>query len=329
MRALPAIAMLVGGLVELPARGEELKAELARVPYEIVFESYGDGNWDLHRMHADGSGRTHLTRTADVNELYPHVSADGKRVCFLVDAGQGDKTTRDIYRMNLDGAARSLVSKGSRDPCWTADDSRIVFVKSEFSQFTLKDFVTKGVFVFDPLSNRVSPHPNPDLYHLFAICATPDGNWYVASVHGGMGCAHSILLIDAHGAKVFDLEIPGCRPDVSRDGKRIAWASSDYSLGVGDLDLSGATPCVRNSRDCVTSSRPWKVQHVDWSPDGKYIAFSRGPYKEGLGLTGSPALVGAQAPQWDICIADPNAVNRWTAVTDDGKSNKEPDWFVP
>ena len=80
-------------------------------------------------------------------------------------------------------------------------------------------------------------------------------------------------------------------------------------------------------RSIVTSDKPWKVQHVDWSPDGKYVAFSRGPYKEGLGFAASPALVGAEAPRWDICVADPTAANRWVAITTDGRSNKEPDWL--
>jgi len=190
----------------------------------------------------------------------------------------------------------------------------------------LRDYVTKGVFVCDLASGVEQQHVNADLYHLFAICSVPDGKWYAATVHGGMGYSHAILAIEAHGQKVFNLGIPGCRPDVSRDGRRIAWASSDYSLAVGELDFSGPEPRVRNVRDIITSDKPWKVQHIDWSPDGKYVAFSRGPFREGLGLGASPALVGAQAPKWDICVADPTATNRWIAVTADGNSNKEPDW---
>ena len=35
------------------------------------------------------------------------------------------------------------------------------------------------------------------------------------------------------------------------------------------------------------------------------------------------------AKDWNICVADAAGVNRWVAVTTDGKSNKEPDWAVP
>jgi Tol biopolymer transport system component len=324
--ACAALLLLGTGSAVSSASGEELAQELKRVPYQILFESYQNQNWDLYLIHADGSARVDLTHTQHVNELCPHVSADGTKVCFLVDAGEGEKTTRDVYSMNVDGTARRLVVRGARDPCWTADNRGIVYVNSESEQFTLRDFATKGLFVYDLASSRARQHPNQDLHHLFAICSTPDGKWYVATVHAGMGYAHAILAIEAQGQKVFDLRIPGCRPDVSCDGKRIAWASSDYSLGVGELDLAGPEPRVVNVRNIITSEKPWKVQHVDWSPDGKYVAFSRGPYKEGLGLGASPALVGAQAPKWDICVADATATNRWVAITTDGHSNKEPDW---
>ncbi|HPM84334.1 MAG TPA: hypothetical protein PLF81_26700 [Candidatus Anammoximicrobium sp.] len=308
----------------VPAWGEDLIQELQQVPYQIVYESYQDDNWDLFLVRADGSQRVNLTRTPDMNELYPHVSPDGTRISYQVDAGEGDSKTRDVYWMNFDGTGRRRVARGARDGCWTADGKRIAYLQNEFDKFTVMDYVTKGVLLHDPATGRDEEHPNRDLYHLFAIGCTPDGKWLIGSVHGGMGFAHAMLAVEMHGQRVVDLKIPGCRPDVSPDGKRLAWASSDYSLGVGDLDLSGPEPRVVNVRELIVSNQPIKVQHVDWSPDGRYVAFTRGLYKKGLGL--SPALVGLRAPGWDLCVADAAATNRWVAITTDGNSNKEPDW---
>ena len=132
------------------------------------------------------------------------------------------------------------------------------------------------------------------------------------------------LAIEADGMKVVNLGIPGCRPDISPDGKKLAWGPSDWALRVGDLDFSGSAPKVTGARDVVTSKKPMKIYHIDWSPDGKYLTYSRGPAVQRLGLVSE--IVGVKAEGWNICVADPSKTNRCVEITADGKSNKEPDW---
>ena len=184
--------------------------------------------------------------------------------------------------MNIDGSGRRLVAAGARDACWTADGKTIVYLKDEAAELQYMDFATKGVFSYDVAGGRTRRHPNPDLYHLYNICCTPDGNWLIATVHAGMGCGHAILAIEAKGKKVFNLKIPGCRPNVSRDGKRIAWGADDNILRVGDLILTEPEPKVTNIRTVATSVKPIHIYHVVWSPDGKYVAF-RGTEQAFLG----------------------------------------------
>jgi Tol biopolymer transport system component len=156
------------------------------------------------------------------------------------------------------------------------------------------------------------------------MCSTPDGKWFVSTVHAGMGFGHAILALEAEGNRVVNLNIPGCRPDVSPDGKKVAWGADDFTLCVGDLDFTGPEPKVIRQRDVVKSQKPMETYHVDWSPDGKYLAFSRGPMRKRLGP--APEMVGVEAEGWNICVADAAATNRWVAITSDGQSNKEPDW---
>lgn len=87
---------------------EELLAELKNVGHKIVFETFRDGNWELFMSNADGSGEVNLTKTPEVNELYPHVSPDGTKVSFVVDAGEGASKTRSVWYMNIDGTGRTL-----------------------------------------------------------------------------------------------------------------------------------------------------------------------------------------------------------------------------
>jgi dipeptidyl aminopeptidase/acylaminoacyl peptidase len=356
MRALIRTFPLIGAVGLLPAlmalglfspsqsAAADLAEELKQVPFKIVFESYQDDNWELMMVNADGSHPVNLTRTPKVNELYPHVSPDGTKVSFVVDGEEGGKKVRSVYMMNLDGTGRTLVAGNAREPCWDPAGSGIVYLKGESDKFTLTDFATRGICRFDLAARSHKEHPNPDIHHLYNICSTPDGKWYVATVHAGMGYDHAILAIEAEGKKVFDLHIPGCRPDVSPDGKRVAWGADDYTLCVGELDFSGPEPKVVRQRDVVKSENPkekavagekpaakaaksephMELYHVDWSPDGKYLAFSRGPKAKRLGP--APEMIGVVAEGWDICVADASATNRWVAITTDGKANKEPDW---
>ena len=303
---------------------EALADELKGVGHRIIYETYQDGNWELFVRNADGSGVVNLTRTPKVNELYPHVSPDGTKVSFVVDEGEGESQDRGVYYMNMDGTGRKQVAKNARQACWKSDSSAIAYLKGEFEKFSYKDYATRGIFIYDLKTGERRQHPNRDIHHLYNLCWSPDGRWFVATVHAGMGFKHAILAIEADGMKVVNLGIPGCRPDISPDGQRIAWGPGDWALRVGRLDMAGPEPKVTGAHDILTSEKPMKIYHIDWSPDGRYVTYSRGPAKKRLGLI--PEIVGAKAEGWNICAADASKTNRWIEITSDGKCNKEPDW---
>ncbi|MGO9107724.1 MAG: hypothetical protein ACLP9L_00695 [Thermoguttaceae bacterium] len=302
-----------------------LLAELKDYPYRIVHESYRDNHWVLVVVNADGSNPVTLTKPG-VNENYPHVSPDGKKIAFESEEGKGKEKRRNVYVMNIDGGGRTRVAEAGRDACWTPDGKAIVFLKDEVDKLEYRDFATKGLFIYDLATGKTEQHVNHDLYHLYNVCCTLDGNWFVSTVHAGMGCAHGILAIEAHGQGIYNLDIPGCRPDISPDGKKIAWGADDTVLRVADFEVVDGKPKVTHARDVATSENPIHIYHIDWSPDSRYVAFSRGPTKESaLGM--APEVVGIKAEGWNICVADAAKTNRWVAITTDGKSNKEPDWF--
>ena len=305
---------------------ESLRAELKNYPCRIVHETYRDGRWALVIANADGSNPALLTRTPGASETYPHVSPDGKKICFECEEGEGKAKRRNVYMMNMDGSGRTRLAEAGRDPCWTPDGKAVVYLKDEVEELQYKDFATKGVFFHDLATGKARQHVNQDLYHLYNVCCTPDGKWFFATVHAGMGFKHAILAIEAEGRKSYSMpNMPGCRPDVSPDGKKIAWGADDCILRVADLDLSGPTPKAVNPRDVVTSANPIHIYHIDWSPDSRYVAFSRGPTrKSSLGM--APEVVGVKAEGWNTCVADAAKTNRWVQITTDGNSNKEPDW---
>jgi dipeptidyl aminopeptidase/acylaminoacyl peptidase len=327
---LASIGAAGGAFAAAPAQPEgatpELLQELKACRHRIAYETYRDGSWEICVSNADGSKPVNLTKTPDVDELYPKASPDGRRIAFVADEGKGREKTRNLYVMNVDGTGRAKVADNAREPCWSADGRTLAFLKGEFSRFELMDFATKGIFEFDLKGGPVRPHPNAAIQHLYCLNESPDGRWFVATVHGGMGFKHAILALEAAGDKVFNLELEGCRPDLSPDGKRIAWGHGDWCIGVADLDLSGPVPKASGIHNAVEGRDPMKTYHADWSPDGRYLAFSYGDKLEGKTVGGAPELPGVKAPGWNICVADAAKKNRWVAITLDGASCKEPDW---
>jgi Tol biopolymer transport system component len=309
-------------LKKMPNAREEM--DLGEIPYKIIYETYRDTdgrpNWELFQMNADGSNQVNLTQTPDLDEMYPHASPDGTKISFVVDEGTRRDKVRSVYYMNIDGTGRVKVADNARQPCWSPDGKSIAYLRGEYERYSTREYATSDLVIYDLQSGQHKSHPNTSLHHIYAICWSPDGNWFFAAVHGGMEFSDTILAFDADGTRIFDMEkwgVRGCRPDLSLDGKRMAWGETDWDLCVGDIDLSGPEPRVYNVNKIVQCLHSAKIYHVDFSPDGKYIAFSFGPSSGGQ-------QVGGRARGWNICVTD--LTGKWVKITTDGNHNKEPDW---
>ena len=328
---------------KVPSKRDEM--ELKEIPFKIVYETYrktnGKENCELYLINADGSNPVNLTNTPDVDEMYPHVSPDGTKICFVTDErierrprfgfplrGGARRTqnrnprtkVRSVYYMNINGTGRVKVAGNARQPCWSPDGKSIAYLKAEFDRYSTREYATSELLIYDIQTRKHKEHPNKNLHHIYATCWSPDANWFLAAVHGGMGYSDAILAFEANGTRVFDLGqwgVKGCRPDLRFDGKKMTWGETDWNLCVADIDLTSRTPRVTNIREVVICLRAAKVYHVDFSPDGKYIAFSHGPFKGGQ-------QVGGKAKGWNICIGDMKG--KWVKITTDGNHNKEPDW---
>jgi Tol biopolymer transport system component len=306
-----------------------LLQELRQYPHKLIYESNRDGNWELYVCNADGSNPVNLTRTPDVDELFPRPSPDGSKICFVADEGTGNAKVRNLYYMNADGSGRTKIADNAREPCWSPGGQQIAFMKGETDRFLYSNFATQGLFIYDLRTGKTRQHPNRELIHLANLNWTSDGMWFIATVHGGLGYAHSNLAIEVTGDRIIDLKLEGCRPNVRRDGRMICWNHGDFAAGVADLDLESWTPKAINVRDVVESTDPTEVYHTNWSPDGRYIAFASGPKLQTKSLMGAMCeFPGVVAPGWNICVADPTQKNHWQQITLDGKSCKFPNWIL-
>jgi Tol biopolymer transport system component len=244
--------------------------------------------------------------------------------------------------MDSDGKNRRKLVDRAREPFWGPDGKVIGFLPQEYPKFSVTDYYTKGMSFYHLDSGRIEAHPNStNLHHLYNPSFAPNGKWIAATVHAGMGVDHAILLIEAHGPKIINLKIPGCRPALSPDGRQIAWGAGDNDLAAAPIDLDSSDPKVGPWRLRIHDEKN-KIYHADWSPDSRWLSFSRGPDGEGdptkTGtFSGACEMVGVYAPGWNIMVvsAERDGVldfNRLTeaefaTLTSNGCSNKESAWF--
>jgi dipeptidyl aminopeptidase/acylaminoacyl peptidase len=336
----------VASLTQLASasEGPPLRQQLKALPFKIAYESYVDGNWEIFVMNSDGSHPVNLTKTPDLNEHYPQISPDGTRMCFVADKGEGRDAIRSLYVMDVNGKNRQKIADYAREPFWSPDGKVIGFLDQEFPKFNVIDYYTKGMNFYDLATGTITPHPNyTNLHHLYNPNFCANGKWIVSTVHAGMGYDHTILLIEAHGDRIIDLKIPGCRPRFSPDGKQLAWGASDNEIAVAPIDTDAADPKVGEWRIHIKDDKN-KIYHARWSPDCRFVSFSRGPDGEGdLSKPGTfqaaCEIMGVYAPGWNIGVVSAersgtNDLNRGTPadfvmLTTNGSSDKESAWFLP
>ena len=298
------------------------KLSLRDIPLKIVYESYqetgGIGNWEICMINADGSNLINLTNTPDIDEFYPHASPDGSKICFeAVEGDSRENRNRNIYFMDIDGSRLTKIADNAYQPCWSGDGKQIAYLKGEYSRYSDSVWSNRGIEIYALKTKEAKQHPNPELAMLFNLCWSPDGNWFTATSRARRRGGSNVAFRTNDTTKV-PLSIHGCRPDISPDGKQLAWSRSDHVLMIGNLDLSSPQDNVTNQKPVIACLKDYKIYHVDWSPDGKYLTFSYGP------SSGNQA-VGRKAAGWNICVCD-LTTGEWIQITSDGKHNKEPDW---
>jgi Tol biopolymer transport system component len=319
-----------------------LRDELKTLPFQVAYECYTNNNWEIFVVNPDGSHPVNLTQTPSVNEHYPQVSPDGRQICFSVDTGEGRDTVRSLWVMDANGKNRRKLADYAREPFWSPDGKVIGFLNQEYPKFNVMDYYTKGMKFYHLDTGEIEDHPNSaNLHHLYNPSFSRNGKWIAATVHAGMGYGHAILLIEAHGNRILNLGIPGCRPCLSPDGKQIAWGPGDHEIAAAPIDLDAETPKVGEWRVRIKDEQN-KIYHVDWSPDSRFLSISRGPEGEGDlskpgTFTAACEIVGVYAGGWNIIAvsAERNGTLDLNQATDadfcnlttNGCSNKESAWF--
>lgn len=265
------------------------------------------GDYDIHRIGADGQGRFNLTQRPGVHDVDPAWSPDGSRIAFVSATESGPS---QIYVMRVDGSDVRQLTTGSQSagqPQWSPDGSRIAFaggggifvMRADGSQIRQLATGISGVLKWSPDGSKIAFSDYwewrvADLYVVNAdgtgkrllhagsafggLTWSPDGSRiaYDAWADGGGGCAcRSISIVDSDGSNHVALTSAASHdsfgPTWSPDGSRIAFARSrggaDFSSDIGIFVVD-----VNGAGLTQLTHGASLGYHPMWSPDGSQIA---------------------------------------------------------
>lgn len=255
---------------------------------KIVFDLLGD----IYIMPSTGinaPGKAKVLRSGLAWEVQPRFSPDGKKILFTSDAGGGD----NIWYMDVDGENANQITKEKfrllNNAIWTPDGQYIIARKHFTSQRSLgagelwKYHISGGdgiqlterkndqQDVNEPSisSDGKSLYFSEDMYPGGFFQYNKDPNDQIFAVRKyDMETAEISTIVGGPGG--------ACRPQVSHDGKKIAFVRrirTESVLFIYDLETQQQFPVYRNLD---------KDQQEAWTIFGSYTGFSWDPKDENI-----------------------------------------------
>lgn len=227
---------------------------------KIVYASEKAAESDLWMMDMDGSNRRRLTSSAAVNR-FPSVSPDGRYIVFVSTRTENS----NVWRMNIDGSQQIQLTENRRGrllwPQCSPDGKWVVYALAEQGKTTLWKAPISG-------GNSVQLTDTNSFYPAIS----PDGKLIAFLRDDGRHPAIEIISFEGGSVKTF--EPARGRLNVIRwsaDSRALTYAAThDKVSNIWIQPMDGSAPRQ------MTDYKDGLIFWFDWSPDGRWMAASRG-----------------------------------------------------
>jgi TolB protein len=289
MRVVQCVMLVAAAIVTLEAQSGPRG--------EIVFQSDREGPTRLFILDLATQQQRRIGTAGNWLDEEPAWSHDGRRIAFSSTRAGGNNL--DIWVMNADGSNPLRLTDHvapEQDPAWAHDDQSLFFTaerdgRGEIYRVWLQDKRVERIT--NSIDRAIMPATSRDGRYL-AYAAQTIMNFQIHLIDLTTGARRRIT---SGGGS--------CRPAFAPDSQEVAFVRLDREPSQIDAARESGTRVV------VRDPKLWSY-YPDYSPDGRYLAFSVSPEHH-------------EGEDWDLAVMDLQT-RRWSRLTSGRGNDRYPDW---
>ena len=265
---------------------------------ELLFQSDREGPTRLFILDVAKSVQRRVGSAGAWFDEEPAWSNDGRRIAFGSTRGGGSNI--DIWVMDADGTNLVRLTDHpapEQDPAWAPDDKSIFFTGERDGRGEIY-----RVWLADKRVERITS----GIDRAIMPAVSPNGRYLAYAAQTIM--SFQIHLVDLTNGTRRQVTTGGgaCRPAFSPDSQEVAFVRLDRD--PSRLEAARET----GTRVVVQDPKLW-TYYPDYSPDGRYLAFSVSPEHH-------------QGEDWDLAVIDLQNPGKFSRLTSGPGNDRYPDW---
>jgi TolB protein len=264
---------------------------------EILFQSDREGPTRLFVLDVAAHKQRRVGTAGHWLDEEPSWSHDGRRIAFSSTRGGGNNL--DIWVMDADGSNPIRLTDHpapEQDPAWAHDDKSLFFTAERDGRGEIY-----RVWLQDKRVERITA----GIDRAIMPATSPDGRYLAYAAQTIM--SFQVHLIDLTNGTRRQVTTGGgaCRPAFKPDSQEVAFVRLDRDPSRIEAARETGTRVV------VQDAKLWSY-YPDYSPDGRYLAFSVSPEHH-------------EGEDWDLAVMDLQS-GRWSRLTSGRGNDRYPDW---